>query len=203
MFLFSHVVITLAAAESIKFAGTHIKSSPKTTLKAETGRTPEPKPVNKIWNYDIRLLVLGSLLPDIIDKPLGGYILRNLFDNGRIFGHTLLFFLLILTAGLILYWRAKKTWLFPVAFGVFIHFLLDSMWQSPGTLFWPLLGSAFPRGNMENWLGDMWHYLTVRPTVSVPELLGLSVCIFIFIWLWKTRRIASLIMTGRLDINRK
>ena len=40
---------------------------------------------------DIRLLLVGSLLPDIIDKPIGQYFLVETFSNGRIFSHTLLF----------------------------------------------------------------------------------------------------------------
>jgi hypothetical protein len=38
-------------------------------------------------DWDIRLLILGSLLPDLIDKPLGHIILPE--NNGRIFAHTL------------------------------------------------------------------------------------------------------------------
>ena len=39
---------------------------------------------------DLFLLVVGSLLPDIIDKPLG-LILYHGFGNGRLYAHTLLF----------------------------------------------------------------------------------------------------------------
>ena len=41
---------------------------------------------------DIRILMMGSLLPDIIDKPVGRLLLRDTLNNGRIFSHTLLFF---------------------------------------------------------------------------------------------------------------
>ena len=34
---------------------------------------------------DIRLLLIGSLLPDIVDKPVGYFFFRDTFSNGKIF----------------------------------------------------------------------------------------------------------------------
>jgi hypothetical protein len=51
------------------------------------------------FRFDYRFVLVGSMLPDIIDKPLGQLVLRNLMSNGRIFSHTLLFLLLICLAG--------------------------------------------------------------------------------------------------------
>jgi hypothetical protein len=48
---------------------------------------------------DYRLIIIGSLLPDIIDKPVGMILLP--LNNGRVFGHTLLFILILLLIGLI------------------------------------------------------------------------------------------------------
>lgn len=47
---------------------------------------------------DYKLIIIGSLLPDIIDKPAGMILLP--LENGRVFGHTLLFILLLLIIGL-------------------------------------------------------------------------------------------------------
>ena len=68
---------------------------------------------------DVRLLLIGSLLPDIIDKPLGMFFLRGSLSNGRIFCHTFLFLLAITLAGSYLYWQHKKTWMLVFAFGTF------------------------------------------------------------------------------------
>ena len=94
---------------------------------------------------DIRLLLIGSLLPDIIDKPVGQFFFRDTFSNGRIFCHTLLFLILISLGGLYLYYNRKKTWLLVLSFGTFTHLILDAMWRTPRTLLWPLYGLSFER----------------------------------------------------------
>jgi hypothetical protein len=38
---------------------------------------------------------LGAILPDLIDKPIGRILLGESVANGRLFGHTLLFILLL------------------------------------------------------------------------------------------------------------
>ena len=40
---------------------------------------------------DYRLVAAGTNLPDLIDKPLGIYLLGRQLGSGRIYGHTLLF----------------------------------------------------------------------------------------------------------------
>ena len=42
-------------------------------------------------HLDYRFLLIGSLLPDLIDKPIGGIFFYQTFQNGRIFAHTLCF----------------------------------------------------------------------------------------------------------------
>lgn len=44
---------------------------------------------NKI-SIDYRFVMLGSILPDMIDKPIGAFLFRNTFHNSRIFAHTLI-----------------------------------------------------------------------------------------------------------------
>jgi len=88
---------------------------------------------------------LGSLLPDIIDKPVGQFFFRDTFSNGRIFCHTLLFLILITLAGLCLYRSRGKTWLLGFSFGTFMHLIQDQMWLEPRTFLWPLYGFAFEK----------------------------------------------------------
>nr|WP_292468287.1 metal-dependent hydrolase [Methanolobus sp.] len=38
-----------------------------------------------------RYVAFGSLLPDIIDKPIGRFLFADSIANGRIFAHTLVF----------------------------------------------------------------------------------------------------------------
>jgi membrane-bound metal-dependent hydrolase YbcI (DUF457 family) len=127
-----------------------------------------------IGRADLAFLALGSMLPDIIDKPLG-LIAFGSPNMGRTFAHTLLFLLLL--AALSFYTRDIR--LISLSWGVLIHLALDHMWNSPVTLLWPLLG-IFPEAVRL----DTLSYLEVifsglrDPGILVPELLGLSYLIY-------------------------
>lgn len=124
---------------------------------------------------DLFFLVIGSILPDIIDKPLGE-ILYGTPSMGRIFTHTLLF-LLILTALAAYTWDARIA---SLAGGVLAHLALDFMWNSPVILFWPLFG-PFPVAKPMDVLSYMQMLLMGlrNPVVMVPECLGLAEIIYL------------------------
>ena len=123
---------------------------------------------------DLAFLAMGSMLPDIIDKPLG-LLAFGTAEQGRTFGHTLLF-LMVLTA-LAVY--LKNVRIASISAGVLAHLVLDSMWKSPAILFWPLLGNFPPVQD----LGILDYFQALlyglrNPMVWVPETLGLSYLIF-------------------------
>jgi membrane-bound metal-dependent hydrolase YbcI (DUF457 family) len=142
-------------------------------------------------------VAIGSMLPDIIDKPLGE-VVYGTPNMGRIFAHTLLFLLLLCMAA----FYTRDIRLASLCGGVLIHFSLDFMWNSPTTLFWPLLGSFPPAANL-----DTMSYLQMllqglrEPLVLVPELLGLAYFIFLLmekrqqIFTW-TRQSVSRLRAG-------
>jgi len=74
-------------------------------------------------SIDYRLVLIGSVLPDIIDKPIGIYLFRETFDNGWVFAHTLLFFLILFLVGLYRYNRNQRTGLLVLAFGSGLHLI--------------------------------------------------------------------------------
>ncbi len=83
---------------------------------------------------------IGAVLPDLIDKPVGQIIFATSIGYGRIWAHTLLFFLLVLAAGLVI-WKYRKTpVLCGVAVGILSHEVLDQMWQEQANWLYPLLG---------------------------------------------------------------
>ncbi|MCJ7444922.1 MAG: metal-dependent hydrolase [Methanotrichaceae archaeon] len=133
-------------------------------------------------------VALGSMLPDIIDKPLG-QIVFGTPAMGRTFIHTLLFLILLATAAYYL----RSICLASLAGGVSIHLALDFMWASPQTLFWPLLG-GFPLGPymdaltyIETLLMELRH-----PGVLMTELLGLG---YIFFLALRSRK--NIVIAGR------
>ncbi len=153
---------------------------------------------------DIRVLLVGSLLPDIIDKPLGRFFLRDVFCNSRIFCHTLLFLLIISSAGIYLYRKRRQNWLLVLSFGTFTHLIFDCMWLSPHTLLWPLYGCSFPRGaniGFACWLRGIFASLMAEPNsyAYTTEIIG-GVVLGLFLWhLIKAKALASFITRGEVD----
>jgi len=92
---------------------------------------------------DPTYLVIGSLLPDLIDKPLGMVIFSSTIANGRMIAHTLLFSFTLFLTGLYLYDKRGDIKVLTLAAGSIFHLMEDQMWASPRTLFWPLLGWRF------------------------------------------------------------
>ncbi len=202
MLVLAHAGITLGTAALLNEAvsKSRHRASPSKVLLA-------PNPTSKhgaSWfislgnHIDIRLLLLGSLLPDIIDKPIGQFFFLDIFSSGRIFCHTLLFLLVISLVGLYLYKRKQKTWLLPLSFGIFMHLILDQMWLNPQTLLWPLYGFAFPKANLSHWLGDTFVTLLTEPSIYIPEIIG-ALVLGIFFWqLIRLRALNNFIMKGTI-----
>jgi hypothetical protein len=99
------------------------------------------------FHHDTRifpLCVAASILPDVIDKPLGFIFLPDDLGPGRTFFHALLAVMLI-TAIAYLVWRFRRSILvFLVAGSVMLHQILDAMWHEPVIWFYPLLGPFQP-----------------------------------------------------------
>jgi hypothetical protein len=138
------------------------------------------------------LFVLGTVLPDLIDKPL--YYFRSwimgpgaelgIVAGTHSFGHTLLF-----TVTLLVVWRGLQkrhpdpaSAIGALAIGVATHLVLDTLGltMDAATAFWPLLGWQFPAFRHHG-LGQ--HLMTVfRPVTFAGELIGGAVL------LWDTWR---------------
>lgn len=118
------------------------------------------------------LIILGSLLPDIIDKPLGMLLLP--LNSGRIFGHTLLFIFVLLLIGL-----KYRKFLF-LSFASFLHLIEDEMWNVPETLFWPLLGD-FPAGEYSSFheyiADEVSKYSPSFSTTFIFEVVGFVIAL--------------------------
>ena len=123
---------------------------------------------------DLRVLAFGAVLPDLIDKPIGSLIFHGYFRTGRIYGHTLLFAVLLLTGVMALTRRgtvSRRRWM-ALPIGVFIHLLLDVPLENV-TFWWPIFGFRFPPFE-DGALSDLISYLTRSPWVLVQEALGLA-----------------------------
>lgn len=96
---------------------------------------------------DLRWVLLGSLLPDIIDKPIGSIFFNETFGNHRIFGHALVFPVTLLVLVMLATRRgtALRRGAIGLVIGCFIHLVLDGVWTSPDVFLWPFFGFEFPQ----------------------------------------------------------
>ena len=93
---------------------------------------------------DLRLLMVGAILPDLVDTSLGVLVYRT-FGAVRLMAHSLLFAALVMTLVLLSTGRGslRRRWM-PVVIGLFMHLLLDAVWGNFETLWWPFMGLSFP-----------------------------------------------------------
>jgi hypothetical protein len=147
-------------------------------------------------------LLLGTLLPDLVDKPLY-YALHlalghnvGIVTGSRTFGHTLLFVL-------VLFALLPRRIGAPLSFGMLTHLTLDGLGDLAGLLapqldmdhggpsvlhaiFFPLLGLRFPVSRFRNafehlaTLGNAW--------VLTGELVGAA----LLFWQWRAGIFAPL-----------
>jgi len=211
MLIFGHTGITLGAAVllngvlsksySLQTEGNerrHCQTSSKMLPDENCSPRGRASQLTFLGNrIDIRLLLLGSLLPDIIDKPIGQFLFRDTFSNGRIFCHTILFLVLITLAGYYLYQNRGKLWLLVLSFGTFMHLIQDQMWLEPRTLLWPLFGFAFERIDLTYWVQNILYALLTDPSVYIPELVGATILIWFALVLVRRRRLYAFIKNGQ------
>ena len=210
MFIFGHIGITLGAATTVNAVVNKLQFAPKKQQFEDgnalaTSKIKEKKTsistrlgLDSLSRFlDIRILMIGALVPDIIDKPLSFLG----FGNGRSITHTLIVFLIVLSIALFLYASKKKTWLLAISFGMFTHLILNSMWATPQTLFWPFHGWSFPAANHKIGLGQIsawWNMLLTNPRLDVSEAIGfLIVTAFIGI-LFYEKKLKTFLITGKI-----
>jgi inner membrane protein len=188
MFVFAHAGITLGAATLVAGAldRRQISPSEKTSWFTSLSR-----------RVDIRVLLVGSLLPDIIDKPAGQYFFRETFSNGRIFAHTLLFLIVLAGTGFYLYKRYRQVWMLTLAAGTFLHLLLDAMWSVPATLFWPLLGFTFEKAELTGWFANIFQALFSKAGIFIPELIGLAILLWFGLALVSQKKVGAFLKYGK------
>ena len=146
---------------------------------------------------DFRFVILGSMLPDIIDKPLGIYILGGGLSNGQIFAHSLLSVLLLLLAALVARAGLRPALAFT-ALGAGVHLLQDRMWEEPNTLLWPLLGWRFERVDVRGWSGQMLEQLFSDPYTYVSETAGAALVVILLAFLIGRGGLRDFILDGRM-----
>lgn len=123
------------------------------------------------WNVfrdpalDHRLVVLGALLPDLVEAPFGrAGPLHSLAGAVAVLAA-----IMAVTVGR----RHLRRRLLALAIGLFFHLVLDGIWMTPQVFWWPLEGLGF---------GDVAVPVSDRalPITLAMEVAGLAS----LVWAW-------------------
>jgi inner membrane protein len=147
---------------------------------------------------DYRLVILGSLLPDIIDKPIGYIIFQKYYENGWIYGHTLLFSLVLL-----IFSYSIATKYLILGFSTLLHLIEDRVIiYMPRTFFWPLLGWNFSKNGefTSKWIEYTISSLYTNQYIQLTEVAGLTVISYLILRhkLYIKSNLITFIKTGKL-----
>ena len=209
MLLFAHMGVTLGLAwlpsRLLEQQNLHAE---KTSMKAKEGERSQNSPLSRALSYarqlDYRILLVGSLLPDIIDQSTS-LLFPNL-NSPRGFAHSLLFAITILVVSLCLNARLGNFKGVPLAFGTLVHLILDQMWLLPHTLLWPVYGWGF-EGSRIVYVGSFWgnlirllrmllSLLIISQVYFTFEIIGALILVAFFLKLARQRRLGILLKTG-------
>jgi inner membrane protein len=147
-------------------------------------------------NLDLRWLIVGSLLPDIVDKPWRLVFPDGPLGNGRTIGHSLVFVISLLLAGLLAR-RKTRAVLVTLSVASIDHLALDRMWTMPHTLFWPVFGWSFPPPYGGPLIPQVIHALKTNASAYVPEVVGTLATILFSVYLVYTGKVRRFLSKGR------
>ena len=150
--------------------------------------------IKKNFRFNRIALIIGALLPDIIDKSL---MFLNL-GSGRGISHTLLF---VVVSFLIIHFFVKRNFLVSIPFfiGCLSHLLLD-LPEVP--LFFPFVMYEFIYVDdpLNSWLYSLFN----DPVVFITEISGLFILLFILInnQLYSGKKIINFLRNKPFEANK-
>ncbi len=129
---------------------------------------------------DVRFLLLGAILADLIDMPIGTIFLADRFSTGELWLHSLLLPVIFMSFVLIATRRGRRrrAWM-ALGVGWLFHLLLDGMWMNQEVFLWPFFGWEIPAGEAPYW-PLAWERALSDPWRWIKEMVGLSY----LVWLW-------------------
>ena len=132
-------------------------------------------------NMDLRWIMVGSLLPDVIDKPIGSILFNDTFGNHRLFAHALVFPVVLLAFVMLTTRRgtARRKGAIAVVIGCFIHLVLDGVWTSPDGFLWPFFGWEFPRVVGSDF-ATLLEHMVRSPFVWAGEAVGVGYLVLLW-----------------------
>lgn len=149
---------------------------------------------------DVRFLLAGAVLPDLIDMPVGTFLMAERYATGELWGHSLIAASVYMAVVMAVTRRGRRrrAWM-ALGVGWLFHLLLDGMWFQEEVFFWPFFGWELPGGVSPYWQ-LAWERALSDPLRWALEVVGLAY----LAWLWmavglnERERLARVMETGRL-----
>lgn len=202
MYPFGHVGIALGLGYVLQYGWLQFSprqrsvassaSAPATETRREAGAGSRVMITARPLQLDFRLLALGVLLPDLIDKVVG----PASFYTTRMVGHTLAWALALAILGTLLLRGRARIGLLTVAAASAIHLLQDQMWRQNEVLLWPLYGWRFPATGVRTAAERLQDL--ARPEIYVPEIVGALILLAAAVRLSRQRAWRGFARGGRL-----
>jgi inner membrane protein len=126
---------------------------------------------------DYRCILLGAVLPDLIDFPLS---LAFGWPGRRGPAHTLFAVVLVTVLILLTFRGTRRLSLFGVGVGWLTHLVADGMWLVPRTFLWPAFGTRFGGMPREPYSADLLLHPLSHLTTWGGELVGAA----LLLWCW-------------------
>ena len=140
-------------------------------------------PLYRFW------LIMGALLPDLIDKPLS--MLFPTIFSGRGIAHAP--FVILIFWGILYLVVKRKGIVISLGIGIIFHILLDL----PGNIpwFWPFIEYPILPADIDSYFYTLFH----NPRIIATELIGL-VGGFLILWKYKVVFYRKVIVWDRLKM---
>jgi inner membrane protein len=133
---------------------------------------------------DYRFILLGAVLPDLIDVPLS---FAFGWPGHRGPSHTLLAVLIVTVFVVVTFRGNKRLSLFGLGVGWLTHLVADGMWSVPRTFLWPAFGTRFGGIPPEPYSTDLFVHPLSHLTTWGGELVGVA----ILLWFWVAFRLGD------------
>ncbi len=132
-------------------------------------------------DMDLRYVLAGSVLPDVIDKPIGTLLFHDTFGTHRLFAHSVVFPMIVFGVALIVTKRGTglRRGFIGLVIGAFVHLLLDATWATPEAFWWPFFGWEFPKVFESDFLSLLGRMVS-DPLVWAGEAAGTAYLIFLW-----------------------
>jgi inner membrane protein len=127
---------------------------------------------------DYRFVLLGSVLPDLVDGAVGAFVYDG--PSGRGAAHSLLVVVLVAVAVILGFRGERRLAVFGIPVGWLLHLVGDGMWSAPRTFLWPAFGTGFAAAPAEPYSWDLF----TDPLAHVPTWGAEAIGALLLVWFW-------------------